>query len=307
MMKNRLVYLSLVLTALFWGANFNLGSWVVRTLDPLSAAAWRFLLAAAVMSLYVSWREKVDWAALRRHAVPLAVMAAVGVFGFNVTFFYGLQSTSAVNGALIMTLNPTLTVVLTALVMGDAISGRQVLGLALSLAGVVVVVTGGSWTELARHLHFGSGDALILLGNLCWALYSVIGKRWIRGLTPAQTTAGTMVLGAAMMLAAALSANGGALQAPTVQAGWALAAMALFGTVLAYLWWNNGVRRIGPARTAVFFDLVPVSAMLIAITLGEPVSLGQWLGAALVISGVMFSSGALDREPRPARQGCQVA
>lgn len=300
-MRERTIYLSLVMTAFFWGANFNLGAWVVQSLDPLSAAAWRFLLAATIMAAYVLLRENVDWPGLRRHAWALLAMAAVGVLGFNVTFFYGLQSTSAVNGALIMTLNPTLTVVLTALVMGDAISWRQILGLGLSLAGVVVVVTGGSWSALARHLHFGSGDALILLGNLCWALYSVIGKRWVSGLTPAQTTAGTMLMGAVLMVVAALSAHDGALVLPSAGAGWALAAMALFGTVLGYLWWNQGVRRIGPAHTAVFFDLVPVSTMLIAIVLGESVSLGQWLGAAMVISGVMFSSGALDRVLRPVR------
>ncbi|WP_322999341.1 DMT family transporter [Castellaniella sp.] len=304
-MRDRTIYLSLVMTAFFWGANFNLGAWVVQTLDPLSAAAWRFLLAGVVMAVYVLFREKVDWSGMRRHAWPLLAMAFVGVFGFNVTFFYGLQSTSAVNGALIMTLNPTLTVVLTALVMGDTISWRQILGLGLSLLGVVVVVTRGSWSTLAQHLHFGSGDALILLGNLCWALYSVIGKRWVSGLTPAQTTAGTMLMGAVLMVTAALSANGGALGLPSAGTAWALVAMALFGTVLAYLWWNQGVRRIGPAHTAVFFDLVPVSAMLIAIMLGESVSLGQWLGAAMVISGVMFSSGALDRVLRPAPQ-CPV-
>lgn len=303
-MKNRNVYLALVLSTFFWGANFNLGQYVVRTTDPLSAAAWRFLIAGLAMAAYMLLREGIDWAGLRRNALPLAIMAVIGIFGFNVAFFFGLQTTSAVNGALIMTLNPTITVILTALVIGDAISWRQILGLALSMAGVVIVVTGGSVTALLQHFHFTGGDGLILVGNLCWATYGVIGKRWIKNLSAVQTTTSTMLVGAAAMIAAGLVAHGGTLPLPAPDSIGALAAMALFGTVLAYLWWNNGIRHIGPARTAVFFDLVPIFTMLIAIALGQPVSLAQWVGAILVISGVLFSSGALEslhRSPAPAR------
>lgn len=299
-MKHRAVYLALILSTFFWGANFNLGKYVVQSTDPLSAAAWRFMLAGIVMTLYMFFKEGLDWTGIRRNAIALAVMAIVGLFGFNVAFFYGLQTTSSVNGSLIMTLNPTITVVLTALVIGDAISWRQVLGLGLSMAGVVIVVTGGSWTALTQHFHFVIGDGLILLGNLCWAAYSVIGKRWVKNLSPMQTTTTTMLVGAAAMVVTALFVHSGSLPLPSGKNVWAIAAMALFGTVLAYLWWNNGVRSIGPARTAVFFDLVPIFTMLIAISLGEHVSLAQWLGAVLVITGVLFSSGALETLFKPA-------
>lgn len=293
-MKHRGVYLALILSTLFWGANFNLGKYVVHYTDPASAAAWRFVIAGAVMLLYTRLREGLDWAGMRRNLLPLAAMAALGIFGFNMAFFYGMQTTSSVNGALIMTLNPTITVILTALVLGEAVSWRQVLGLALSMAGVVIVVTGGSWTALLQHFHFVLGDGLILLGNLCWAAYSVIGKRSIRQLSALQTTSATTLMGGLGIVALALLGHGGALPLPAAPSLAAIAAMALFGTVLAYLWWNNGVKTIGPARTAVFFDLVPIFTMLIAIALGERVSAAQWVGALLVITGVLFSSGALD-------------
>lgn len=308
-MKTRTVYATLILSTFFWGANFNLGKFVVHSTDPLSAAAWRFLLASLVMAAYMLLAEGVDSQGLRRNFFALLAMAAVGIFGFNVAFFFGLQTTSSVNGSLIMTLNPSITVVLTALILGETVSWKQMLGLALSFCGVVTVVSGGNLTALLQHFHFAVGDALILLGNLCWAAYSVIGKKWVKNLSALQTTTSTMLIGALAMIVVALFTHGGSLPMPSAQSLGAIALMALFGTVLAYLWWNNGIRTIGPARTSVFFDLVPVFTMIIAIALGEQVSPAQFVGAVLVISGVLFSSGALDAwlsRPRNTGRPCQT-
>jgi drug/metabolite transporter (DMT)-like permease len=291
--NKRSVYLMLILSTLFWGANFNLGKYVLGTLDPLNAAAWRFLIAAAVMVAVVLLNEKPDWQGIRQNLPALIAMALIGVFGWNVAFFFGMRATSSINGSLIMTLNPSITVVLAAIAMKEAINGRQILGLALSMLGVVVVVTGGSWQSLT-HLSFASGDLLILIGNLCWAIYSVLGKRAVKNLSSLQTTAVTMLIGATAINVMALTTHGGSLPIPPVSSLAVLGVMAVFGTVLAYLFWNKGIGAIGPARTSVFFDLVPIFTMLIAIALGQHVVLAQWFGAVLVMTGVLFSSGALE-------------
>jgi drug/metabolite transporter (DMT)-like permease len=295
----RSIYAMLIFSTLFWGANFNLGKYVLDAVDPLAAAAWRFILAAAIMVLVVLFKERPDWLGIRRNLAALITMALVGIFGFNVAFFYGLHTTSSINGALIMTLNPALTVVLAAIVVKEAITGRQLLGLVLSMVGIVVVVTGGSWQRLTQ-LNFARGDLLLLLGNLCWAVYSVMGKRAVKKLSALQTTAVTMLIGAAAIAGLAIAVHGEALALPPRTSLAALGIMALFGTVLAYLFWNKGIGTIGPARTSVFFDLVPIFTMLIAIGLGEKVILAQWLGAALVMAGVLFSSGALENWSKSA-------
>lgn len=289
----RSVYAMLIFSTLFWGANFNLGKYVLDAVDPLAAAAWRFILAAGMMVLVVLFKERPDWQGIRRNLPALITMALVGIFGFNVAFFYGLHTTSSINGALIMTLNPTLTVVLATIVMKDAITGRQLLGLVLSMVGIVVVVTGGSWQRLTQ-LSFAPGDALLIVGNLCWAVYSVMGKRAVKNLSALQTTAVTMLVGAAAITGLAIVVHGETLALPPRNSLAALGIMALFGTVLAYLFWNKGINTIGPARTSVFFDLVPIFTMLIAIGLGQEVILAQWLGAVLVMTGVLFSSGAME-------------
>ena len=291
-MKHRNVYLFLVASTFFWGANFNLGKYLMESMSPLAAAAWRFSAAAVLMTAYMLAKEGADWAGIRKNIVPLVVMALVGIFGFNVSFFYGLQTTSSVNGSLIMTLNPTFTVILAALVIGDKISWRQSLGLALSIIGVTVVTTGGSWHALT-NMHFAIGDAYILFGNLCWAAYAVIGKRMVKGLSPIQVTTVTTVIGAATITTLALLLDTGVAQIPTATSMLAIGVMALFGTVLAYLWWNNGIKAIGPGKTSVFFDLVPIFTMFIAVSLGERIVAAQLVGALFVISGVILSSGIM--------------
>jgi drug/metabolite transporter (DMT)-like permease len=291
--NKRSVYLMLILTTLFWGANFNLGKYVLDTVEPMNAGAWRFMMAAAIMVVVVLVREKPDWQGIRQNLPALVAMALIGIFGFNLAFFFGLRTTSSINGSLIMTLNPSITVILASIVMNEAIRPRQVLGLALSMVGVVVVVTGGSWQSLT-HLSFASGDLLILIGNLCWAIYSVIGKRAVKNLSSLQTTAVTMLIGAVAINAMALTMHNGSLPVPPSSSLLVLGVMAVFGTVLGYLFWNKGIGAIGPARTAVFFDLVPIFTMLIAIALGQQVILAQWFGAILVMTGVLFSSGALE-------------
>lgn len=291
-MTHRRIYASLVAATFFWGANFNLGKFLTISLHPLAAAAWRFAAASMFMLIYVLLKEGIDWPGMRKNIVPLTVMASVGIFGFNVSFFYGLQTTSSVNGALIMTLNPTFTVILAALVVGEKITWQQSFGLALSMVGVVVVVTGGSWHALAA-MRFATGDALILLGNLCWAAYSVMGKRTVKGMAPLQITVATMVIGAVAIVALALLLDTGAWRLPAPPSLLALGVMAVFGTVCGYVWWNNGIRAIGPAKTSVFFDLVPLFTMAIAVALGEKLLLAQCIGAMFVIAGVLFSSGLL--------------
>ena len=172
-------------------------------------------------------------------------MAVVGIFGFNAMFFYGLRYTSSVNGSVVMALNPTITVVLSSLVVGEAIKRRTVLGLALSLVGVLIVVTNAS-LDMLRGFHFSLGELLILIGNICWATYAVIGRRYIQKGTPLQTSAVTMVLGA-LLLCALAGARGdlGSIFVQPLPILASIAFMAFFGSVLAYFGGTRGSRRSG--------------------------------------------------------------
>jgi drug/metabolite transporter (DMT)-like permease len=298
------VYLKLVLTTFFWALVFHIGKYAVALMSPLSLGAWRFTVAAAVLVPMVALREGWPLPEVRRNALALATMSVVGVLGFNVSLFYGLRLTSAVNGALIMAFNPALTVVLSALVNRESVSGRQLAGLLLGVAGVIVVVSKGSWHVLAG-MSFSAGDLLMLLGSLGWAIYTVIPKRFVHGLSTMQVTGSTIAGGAALMAAFAASTTPDFLELPPLPVTAAIGFMGLFGSVLAYLWWNQGIQKIGASSAAVFINLVPIFTALIGLLLGQQVSAAQVFGAALVIAGVVCSSGKVKAVPvAPELRAC---
>jgi len=135
------------------------------------------------------------------------------------------------------------------------------------------------------------------VANLCWALYNVlVGKLLPRDVGALANTTGVMLTGAiALSLVAAFA--GTALATPGADALGSLLLMALVGTVLAYLLWNAGIARLGAARTALFLNLVPVSAMVISAVEGHPPTPAQLAGGALVIGAV----GLASLRPRAAR------
>lgn len=282
-------WIKLALTSFFWALMFFLGKYAVAWMSPESIGGWRFLLAGLLLVPLVSLREGVDWAGLRRHAVPVLVMAVVGIGGFNVALFHGLRQTQPMNAALIMALCPALITAFSAALTGDRLGRRQLAGLALGIVGVGVVISGASLSALLK-LQLQSGDFFVLLAALCWAIYSTIPKRFISGLPPLQVTVGTVAAGGVVISLFAQATQRDFLVLPPVGVMVAVAAMSVFGSVVAYLWWNDGVKKVGAGRAAIFMNLVPVFAALIGVALGQSISHAQLAGAALVIGGVWLSS-----------------
>ncbi|MCC2638869.1 MAG: EamA/RhaT family transporter [Moraxellaceae bacterium] len=295
-------WIKLGLTAFFWALMFYLGQYAVGVMSPESIGGWRFLIAALVLVPLVALREGLDWPGLRRNAGPLLVMAVVGIGGFNVFLFHGLRLTSPVNGALIMALCPTLITVFGALLMRERIAGRQLAGLALGLGGVAVVVSQGSLQALLS-LSLQRGDLFVLLAATCWAIYSTIPRRFITGLPPLQITVGTIALGGVLISTFAHTTQPDFFIVPPVGVIAAVLAMSLLGSVLAYLWWNDGVRLVGAGRAGLFMNLVPIFAMLIGVGLGRPLLPSQLAGVVLVLGGVWFATAP----PAPQRVAAPLA
>lgn len=281
------VYLLVTTAAFFWGANFILAAPVLADLPPLWAAALRFLLGAGLMLAIAVLRREDLIALARRHAGAYLLLGTVGIVAFNLLFFSAMGGTSADNGALIMATNPLLTTLLAALWLKERPTTRQWAALPLALAGVAVVVAHGDVHRLLG-LHLARGDSLMLAANLAWAGYNVLGKRYMPPASPLGNTALIMAVGA-FLLSAVAFVGGGHLVLPGAKAGAALAIMAVGGTVLAYLFWSIGILRLGAGRTAIFLNLVPVSAMVLGAALGTPPTFVQGVGGALVLGGVTLA------------------
>lgn len=277
-------YFLTAMAAIFWGANFNLAKPVVAEMGPYIAGASRYILAAAIMLLITRFRgESLPIRYIRSYLI----LGLVGVFGFNLFFFLGMQTTSAVNGALIMALNPLLTAIIAFFILKDRPSNRQLLAFPIGIIGVAIVVLGAG-----AHLRMSLGDIYILLANISWAFYNVLVRKLMpKDVSGIASTAGIMTVGAITLTAVALL-NGERFILPSVHAGSALLIMTICGGVLSYLFWNAGIAKLGPAKAAIFLNLVPITSIVIAAFEGVPPNQVQMIGAIIVIAAVTFSASA---------------
>lgn len=281
-MGNAASYFMATMAAIFWGANFNLAAPVLSEMGPYVAGASRYILAALIMVLLsMIKRERIPL----RYSKSYLTMGIVGVFGFNLFFFLGMQTSSAINGALIMALNPLLTAILGYFILKDMPTKRQLIAFPIGVVGVAIVVLGAG-----AHIEISIGDFYILLANLSWAFYNVLVKRLMpKDVSGIASTAGIMTVGAtALTLVAVL--QGDPFIVPSFNAGVALILMTIGGGVLAYLLWNASIANLGPSKAAIFLNLVPVTTMVIAAIESLPPNHAQLLGAFLVIGAVTFSS-----------------
>ncbi len=281
------VYLLVMASAFFWGANFVLAGYVLNDVSPLWAAAFRFVLGAVLMFAIAGFKREELLSLARRHAGAYLMLGTVGIVMFNVLFFYALRTSSADSAALIMATNPLLTTLLAAVILGERPSARHLAALPIALAGVAIVIVQGSAKELST-LHIAQGDLLMLLGNVSWALYNVLSRRYMPQASPVANTTWVMTAGAVLLLAVAL-VNGAPLSPIGGKAAAALAVMTVGGTVLAYLFWTVGITRLGAGRTSIFLNLVPVFAMLLGASFGTPPTAAQLVGGAIVLAAVTLS------------------
>lgn len=302
-------YLKLVITTFFWGGTFVAGRWAVGEAPPFLVALLRFAIATAILFAMVAWNARGEGTGF---PVPesstqwagLFSLGITGVFLYNFLFLKGLSWTTATNGALIAAFNPLLTAVLSAVWLKERMRPVQSAGLLLALLGVGVVITNGS-IEVLLRLSFNPGDLLILGATVAWALYTTLGKRVLSRISPLVASAYASLFGTLLLLPAA------ALEGSLVSGvhrltvyGWiSVLQLALLGTVVGFVWWYEGVKKLGAARAAAFVNLVPVFGVLLStLILSEMMHPPQFIGGILVVAGVGIgtlrpSPAGRDRDP----------
>jgi drug/metabolite transporter (DMT)-like permease len=274
-----------------WGGQFVAGRTVAPLLPPFTAGALRIALALAILLLLVRVLED---GLPRLNARGLAAMAALGftgVFAWNACFFPALERVPAGRGALIMALNPVGTALGMALIFHERLTRVRWLGIVLAAAGAVVVISRADLPSLFAGA-FGPGELALFGTVLAWVSYTLIGRGVLARISPLATTTWAAVFGGAMLAVAALFEQPGAAIAALPWRGWlSIGYIAIFGTVLAFLFFAEGVRRIGPSRTAIFINFVPVFGVTFAaLVLGEPVLASMVVGGAMVIGGVLLTN-----------------
>ncbi|MCQ4158484.1 DMT family transporter [Roseomonas sp. GC11] len=278
--------LLLCLAALFWSGNFVLGRALNGTASPFFLAFWRWVVALAVLLPFAWPHLRRDGPVLRAHPGRLLLLALLGVASFSVLVYQGLRSTTAINGLLLQSVIPVAILLCAFLLFGERPGARQMLGVAFSIAGVAAIACHGSLEDLLR-LSLHPGDLWVLGAVLSYAVYSTCLRLRPRLHPLSFLTASIALSLPPLALGYALE---GSHPMPAPGALLALGYLAVFPSLLAYLFFNRGVELIGAARAGQFIHLMPLFGSGLAVLfLGERLQLFHAAGLALIGGGIALS------------------
>lgn len=297
-------YLNLMVTMVMFGSAFASSKVVVGAMPHEVAAALRFgggaLVLIGVLVLIRRTRARFG----RSNAIRAAAVGMIGVFAYNIFFFWGLSLAPAVDGTIIV---PVLSPILTALGMlalgRERANGLQLVGLALGgLGALVFLLAVGGAGDQTRLI----GDAIFVVAAACWAGYSIVSKSMLTGMDPLRATTWGVCTGAIFLVAYAAphlgSTNWGDVNATT----WAnVVFLAVGPTAIAYLFYYRGLRDVSPTVATIMMFTVPLIGSACAyLFLGERLNFGQLIGAGILLAGAVLAvvGPQIGRGPREAQQ-----
>jgi drug/metabolite transporter (DMT)-like permease len=286
--------LLLVAMALIWGVNASVMKFAVAQMPPLVFNAARLGLASIALVVLAFGVRRVTLT--RRDLLSLLALGLLGTGLYQFFMIEGLARTRAGTTALILSSGPAFVALFGRLLGIERITRRGTLGIVLSMAGIALVAL--SQPEAITRRATLIGSALVLIGCICWSLFAVLIKPYANRLDGRLVTAITIVGGTIPLSLLALPAmNGVAWRVLSLETWAAIVYAGLASMVIAYLFWNRGVRLLGPTRTAMFGNLQPLFALVAArVMLGERPGAWQLVGAAGIVAGVLLTRTA---EPWP--------
>jgi len=226
-----------------------------------------------------------------RQWIGTFVLGTFGVFAYNLFFMGALERLPGSRAALIIALNPAITIAISAVVLKEHLSPRRWLGVAIALFGVWIVISHGDIASIASA-GIGAGELFMFGAVTSWALYTIIGRKVLGGLTPLAATNYAALWGTLMLAGAAAPEFGSVTtgQFDGVMVG-SLLYLGIGGTALAFVWYYMSVKKLGTAVTSIFNNLVPVFGVAISVlVLGEELLVSMLVGGAIAIAGVMMVS-----------------
>ena len=278
---------ALTFAAVAWGGSIVAQKWALGSLSVVEVSLLRGLGALALLIPLWWWQEGRT---TRFAARDLAVLAALslGVLGNHLLTLFGLRYVEAAVGGVIIGAAPAITALLSSLLIRDLPFRAVVLGCTVSFAGVALVSSASQSSEAGTNPWLGG--TLVVLAQVCWALYSIGGRRIMERFSPLTvnwTTLFFSLLPQVPLLWTDQKAMVAGLESVVPSAWLAVVFLIVFPTALGQQAWLYGVKGVGPSRAGIFINLIPVSALLLSvIILGETLDAMKIAGILLILAGV---------------------
>jgi len=283
--------LLVVLTYFFWSMNIVLGRHAMASMPPVALSFWRWAFASMILLPFTWHHLKRDWPVIRQHLPMLCLLGFTGASGYAFASYWGLQYTQAINGLLIQCTIPLIVGVTTYLVIGDKLSTRQLVGIAISFCGVAVILLRGD-PDVLHAISFNRGDLWIIFALLIFAFYSPLTRKFRAPMHPMSFLTMISITGTLVIIPLLIWETIAVGTPPfDLHSILIFIYMGVFPSIIAYLCFNRSIQLIGPNRVAQLYPLIVIFGSTLAITfLGERPAWYHLVGTVLIVGGVLLST-----------------
>lgn len=284
-------YFLLILTTLFWSGNFVISRGMHAEIPPLSLAFWRWAVALLILASFGLRHLLAQRHLALEHKKFIIIQAILGVAGFNTFIYMAMQTTTAINAVLVNSCIPVIIALISWGMYNDRLTIRQCLGVCTSLFGVLLIISHGQLTTLLS-LELNRGDILVFIAAVTWAFYSANLKRYPKGLHPFAYQTAIAIVGLTILAPFyLLEIAQGKSMVLSLSSIITIFYVALFASVLAFIFWNRAVTMLGANIAGPFIHLMPVfSTILAVIFLGEVLTANHIRAILLIFGGIFMTT-----------------
>ena len=293
-------YVLLLLATFAWGGNGVAGKLAVGTVPPFTLTSLRWSMVILILFWPARHALREQWPVVRKNWKLLTFLGLTGFVTFNFSFYIALHYTTAINATIEQSAMPIVVILVAFFVLGERITPMQLAGIIVSMIGVTITVARGDLLSLMR-LEVSRGDAIMMIAVISYSVYSV----FLRFRPELDWRVMMIALAAAAFLASLPFslwevANGNYPEASMTAVG-VVTFTVLGPSLMAQVFFIRAIELIGPNRSGVFFNLVPIFGALLAILiLGEAFRAYHAAGLAMVIGGIMLAEYSGRRKEKAA-------
>jgi len=275
-----------MLAVLFWSANTVVNKMTVGVIFPAEVGFYRWLFAGVLFTPFILRAVLRNWSAIRPHLVKIFVLGLLGMVIYQSLAYFAAPKTSATHMGIILSLMPMMSLGMAIVALGQRLTWGALLGAACSFAGVLLVVSHGDLRNLAEQ-GLNMGDAMMLIATLAYALYSTLLKYWQMEIPALQLLYLQIIVAIVVLFPLFWFSEKAGLNSANLPL---VLFACVFASIAAPLAWMRAIRALGPSRTAVFFNLMPILTIIIAaLVLSERLALYHIIGGGLTLFGVVLS------------------
>ena len=284
-------YVLLIFAVLFWSGNFIVGRGIHNEIPPMTLAFWRWAVAFMIILPFSIGDIVHQFDIIRRNLKMLTVLAILSVTNFSIFIYMALKLSTATNTVLINSMIPIFIVMVSWLGFKERITLRQSIGIAISLAGLMFIIAKGNLATLIA-VRFSKGDLCTICAGFSWALHSVLLRKCPIELNPLSFLATLIIIGTLFISPFYVweMSTGKTMNISKASIG-SIVYVALFASILAYIFWNKAIQIIGANKTGIFIHLMPVFSIILAIIFLDEKLRGYHIkGTILIFSGILLTT-----------------